>query len=407
MKKNKMEVLNKAMFYTLVFLVPVNLGYHFVLKSSYLNGLLIDYLIPTLYVQDLVAVVWVVLNAGILTKQFRKEDKFLVWFIFSVFLSALSSIYLVVSMVSAARLLLYVMVMTVVRFRYVSKVMFKKVTTITAVWTILLSLLAFLQWTGQGSVFDNYLFFGEQPYSSSTPGVNIENFFGNAKVPPYGTFRHPNVLGGILSIVLIWFLFDIKEKLLFKISFILGLVALFLTLSKFSWLSFLLGAGLLALFKLNNNKEHAYKVGLGVAALIIVTSLQLPFTPNIKGIHNKPSFYRRAHLLRSSYHLISQRPLFGTGYGASTAYMDKYLPPKHDIRFAQPVHNILVLLLVEGGVFSLLFFSLYLFKKVRKSIGYPVMFVTIVQVVFLGMFDHYFFTIHQPQLLLWLILGFI
>ena len=44
---------SKILFYVLVFLLPVNLGLHFVIKDAYVWGLLIDYLVPTVFVQDI------------------------------------------------------------------------------------------------------------------------------------------------------------------------------------------------------------------------------------------------------------------------------------------------------------------------------------------------------------------
>ena len=43
----------KKLFFLLILLLPLNLGKHFVIKDSYVLGLLIDYLIPTIFVQDI------------------------------------------------------------------------------------------------------------------------------------------------------------------------------------------------------------------------------------------------------------------------------------------------------------------------------------------------------------------
>ncbi|MFC1756169.1 hypothetical protein ACFLZK_02135, partial [Patescibacteria group bacterium] len=85
----------------------------------------------------------------------------------------------------------------------------------------------------------------------------------------------------------------------------------------------------------------------------------------------------------------------------------KYLPPKHDVRFAQPPHNMFVLLFAEAGVLALMSFTLFIFRKIKASCRNDLFFISMLQILFLGVFDHYFFTIHQPQLLFWLILGFI
>jgi hypothetical protein len=295
--------------------------------------------------------------------------------------------------------------MLVIKYKFRGEETLKKMVYIFSTSVILLSLLAIQQWVGQGSVFDNYLFFGEQPYSISTPGINVENFFGKARVPPYGTFKHPNIFGGILSIVLVWFLFYMGKSKVIKVAFVSGAIALFLSLSKFAWISFVLGAAFHLMLKKKN--RHMQKIALVITGLSIALALFLPYFPEISGFSEKPSYYRRADLLNSSYRLISLDPLFGVGYGSSTAYIDKYLPSKHDIRFAQPPHNIFVLLLTEAGAFALLFFTMFLFKSVKKSFRNPIIFTSLMQIIFLGIFDHYFFTIHQSQLLLWLVLGLV
>lgn len=403
--KNKIKLINRATFYALIFLIPLNLGYHFALKQSYVNGILIDYLIPTLYIQDILSVILLVLNFNILSREIRNIDKYLAWFLFSVFLSVLASDIFIVALTHLVRLLIYVGVMLVVKGAYRKEDFKKDIVKVVGVWIVMLSVMAVFQWRWQSAVFDNYLFFGEQPYSSSTVGINIENFFGTAKVPPYGTFRHPNIFGGILSIVLIWMLFYWKKNWAYKFIFILGAVTLFFTLSKFSWISFLLG--FVFYFLLRRKDAKVYKIALWTTGLVVFLSLLLPYVPKIPKIYDKPSFYRRDHLLQASYRMIEKKPLFGFGYGLSTAYIEKFLPLRHDIRFSQPTHNMFVLLLAESGVFSLLFFSLYLFKKLRSAVGNKMLFISLVQIMFLGMFDHYFFTMHQPQLLFWVIMGLI
>lgn len=396
------EKLKNTLFYIIIFLLPLNIGYHFIINDAYINGLLIDYLIPTIYIQDILVSIFLFMNVKEL---FKSRDKYVTWFLFSVLLATWSSTFFISSLASFTRLVLYVGFMVVVKSKFSGKDYFDRAVTVFGVTTVLLSVLAICQWVNQGSVFNNYLLFGEQPYTVSTPGINIENFFGHARVPPYATFRHPNILGALLSIVLLWFLEKTKVNKIFVVPFVIGLVALFLSLSKFAWISFLIG---LAYFLANKlNKEKIKTLTLRFVAVSIAASLFLPFLSGPKSLLEKPSFYRRADLLDSSYKLISKKPLFGVGYGISTAYIDKYLPPKHDVRFAQPPHNMFVLLFAEAGIFAVSFFSLYLFKMLRKASENSVFLISMMQILFLGVFDHYFFTIHQPQLLFWLILGFI
>jgi O-antigen ligase len=153
--------------------------------------------------------------------------------------------------------------------------------------------------------------------------------------------------------------------------------------------------------------KYAKKTVMAILGIFLMISLLLPYIPDLGGIHREPSYYRRSDLLNSAYRLVSIRPWFGVGYGTSTAYIDKYLPLEHDLRFAQPPHHIFVLLLVESGALALLFFSLFIFGKLRESAGSPVLFISLIQMLFLACFDHYFFSMHQAQFLWWFVLGFV
>ncbi|MDC0449238.1 hypothetical protein OAL67_01385, partial [bacterium] len=79
-----------------------------------------------------------------------------------------------------------------------------------------------------------------------------------------------------------------------------------------------------------------------------------------------------------------------------------------DIRFNQPVHNIFILTQLESGIFGLFFFVMLLTICVKKALvsRHTLLLISLIQIMFLGSFDHYFITIHQTQLFLWLIIGF-
>jgi hypothetical protein len=88
---------SKLLFFLLVLIIPLNVGKHVVLRESYVSGLLVDYLIPTIYVQDIVALL---LLLAAVVEAFNSKKTFfaspalavLAVFLFAVFLSALSSL---------------------------------------------------------------------------------------------------------------------------------------------------------------------------------------------------------------------------------------------------------------------------------------------------------------------------
>jgi len=106
--------------------------------------------------------------------------------------------------------------------------------------------------------------------------------------------------------------------------------------------------------------------------------------------------------------MIRDRPLFGVGFNNSVILMDSYNTDSNDISFVQPVHNIFLLVFSECGVLSFLLFCLFLILIVEKLINssyFYVFFVSILQILILSSFDHYFITMHQTFLLLWVVLG--
>ena len=59
--KEKLLGLSKKIFFILIFLIPVNLGKHFEIFSSFVGGVLVDYLVPTIFVQDILILLIILL----------------------------------------------------------------------------------------------------------------------------------------------------------------------------------------------------------------------------------------------------------------------------------------------------------------------------------------------------------
>ena len=76
--KNK-NLLYQFLFGLIIFLIPSNLFFKVLESSAYVNGLLIDYLIPKLYLSDLVIFAlfswWVIDHQKTILKKFKKTIK--------------------------------------------------------------------------------------------------------------------------------------------------------------------------------------------------------------------------------------------------------------------------------------------------------------------------------------------
>lgn len=152
--------------------------------------------------------------------------------------------------------------------------------------------------------------------------------------------------------------------------------------------------------------------------------------------------------------MIKDQPLTGFGNGTFTVNMKNYSPAPHEWWQYQPVHNIYLLINSELGIIGLILFLIFVFSvlkmaylkhnknydfhpptfllklfhvkqlpnyalnKPNKSMGEEIsagkretilftrlMLAVFVGFLFIGLFDHYFWTLQQGQLTFWLVLG--
>jgi O-antigen ligase len=409
----------KKLFYFIVFTIPINLGKHFIVKDSYVHGLLIDYLIPTVYLTDLLIAILLIWWVVTLIKS--RKPRYVtvkspviilsVLYIFSLFLSFLIAPRLLPALDQLIVTVLHIGFFLYVIEEFYFKTDLKKLVCVLSVSVLLVSILGLVQWLKQGSVFNNYLFFGEQPYTYNTTSIVKEYVFNRAMIPPYATFRHPNILAAFLSISLIVIIANIgffKRRFYWWFVVALGALNIFLSWSKITWFCFAFSLALLFLFNRFGKKILLPVLALSGAAILALNLLPLTHFDN-----TDPSLYMRGDLINASVKLIAQHPLFGVGLNNITVFISNYLTRSEFLKFIQPVHNIFLLLLTESGFFSALLFvaliSYVVYKTVKSAYlpnftGYYLV-ITLFQLVFLGSFDHYFLTITQTSLLFWLTLG--
>lgn len=384
------------LFYLILFLLPANLAKHFPLASSYVSGILVDYLIPTVYLTDILIISLLVI------KPIKKIPKAVIIFL----LCLLPSIISADSFLPALYKFLKILELSLFGlWTYQHKSIISKTTVIKVISfsVIFQSLLAIGQWLRQGSLF-GYWFFGEQPYNPATPGIDkIIWFDGSLKIPPLGTFPHPNVLAGFLVISLTLILYQLFKGPFLRskagpywIAFIFGLITLFLTFSLSAWLACLLitvPSLLLSIYP----KIKALMISAGLILIVLSLSLQFSF------LAPESSFSRRSQLNKISWQMFLDHPLTGVGLNNFTVSMEKYGYVSAATRFLQPVHNLYLLILSETGLLGLAAFIYLLFSIFKKSSNSVFRFSFFV-LIFLGLFDHYFFTLQQGLLLLTLFL---
>lgn len=384
----------KLLALALLLALPINLAKHFESKASYVNGLLVDYLIPAVYLIDVLCVVFLVVAVFVLRPNFAKF-KFFIWFGFVALLTASVSTRSVPSLSAAAHLILYILTAIYLRSVFEQKILTKNEVIKIAYFHLVTSgALGLAQFILQRSVFSNYLILGEQPYTSGTYGIALENFFDRAVVPPYGLFTHPNILAGFLGALILLIVVYDAGFLKSKIKLAVLSISVFTFLMCFSYLTLIFLILALALIKF---PKFAYAAVILLPILLTSAQLIITSPTNI-------SIYRRNAFAIAATQVFINKPFFGTGYFSYTIESQKYLQPKtlSDYKFIQPAHNVFLLLASETGLIGvgLLVFGLLQVVAKAKPRCLPlfVFFAGILSV------DHFVLTSPQFNLFFWTLL---
>ncbi len=391
----------KKLLYLIVFLIPLNLGKHFEFSDNYVNGLLVDYYIPTIYIQDLLIITLLILWLVKGLSYSRKTPFYLIFSLTVVFTFLLISSYIngnyLSTYINIGRLFLYTCLSLYV-YTNIEKISeITDVVKFLSVSSLIVGSIGILQWLNQGSIFNNYLVLGEQPYTFSTVGVVRDSFFGFTRVPAYGLFRHPNIFAAFLVVVTTLLINFISKSLVsrkFYLVIITNIICLIFTLSYYSW--FVLVFGFCVFYILKFKRE--LKAPMVVFSLLLTLLLQLlpligemSFGSRIFDI----SIRRRSYMLGESFNVATEHPIFGAGLFQHIRYINNYSDAIGDSRFIQPVHSILALVFADTGfivaTILIFFFIHFMFRNLSTSVS--------VVLLMLMAFDHFFLTSHQALLL--------
>jgi len=258
-------------------------------------------------------------------------------------------------------------------------------------------------------------FLGEPHLSETTAHLAKIAWDSFTWIRAYGTFPHPNILGGFLVIsILSTFLYVPTKKhereLLLLIQF-LGLIA---TCSRSALLALACSLIFLSLRYLKNIREKSTKI---VVLFISIFSLELLALFWSRGTFpwNDPAIISRWTGYKEALKLFWQYP-WGVGWNHYTLYLDQFTPTPLMPWDYQPVHNIYLLILSETGLLGFLFaltaIGLF-FKKMHmlhKKLSTPalkfrqrIFFLMGLSILLISAFDHYWITLEQGRLLLVLV----
>ncbi|NJN45070.1 MAG: O-antigen ligase family protein [Anaerolineae bacterium] len=281
------------------------------------------------------------------------------------------------------------------------------------------------------------------PLSLDWPGVLfpvtkgasvVETADGVRWLRAYGTLPHPNLLGGFIFTMLsapVLILLTRKTHLVATLSvIIMAVILLAITFSRSAWLGVGILFGILVLNRKSFMKIRFRMLFFVIIGIFILISLSLsPLVFPRLGVSEtdteQVSIFTRHWLVERTWELIQERPVFGTGIGTYPIALSKHVEPHFGI---EPVHNVLLLAVEELGIFGVvciffigitittkILFDLHLFPSFRKNEPNGVLITpkpnvvvfsgTLIGILVICGFDHYFWTLAPGRLMFFTVLG--
>lgn len=398
-------MIDKIIFLLILFL-PTQLSRHFWLRESYLFGLRIDYLSPTVYLQDLLVLPLIILFLRKYHKQFRQKKYFLFTGLYLI--TSLLNIYFSLSPIISffywlriSELVLFVLALG----KYSKQTLnyLQKLLPLTVVFEFGL---AVVQMIKQGSLGGVFWLLGERSFNIFTPGIARADWLGQVVLRPYGTFSHPNSLAGFILVALV-FIFAKKElKTLDQLSLVAGCLLLFLSFSRTVWLTVFVLAFVYVLYLLKENfREWRLKLSFKYLATLSILPLTVFFFTQTAIAPS--SFTVRQDLGELALKLIKSSSLLGVGGNNFVIALAQNQRVWEWLYWLQPVHNIFLLLAAEIGLVALVLFSVLMFIAMKRSLLVSCYWLSVAlfAVILTGLFDHYWLTLIQNQFLFAVVLG--
>ena len=420
------DKVSKIFFYLLILFLPTQLGKHFWPNFSFVFGLRLDYLSPTFYFTDFLILAIFIFSLGSFLKSLIKI-KTVSLILFIVFLISLIGGILFSKNYSAG----WYGFIKLIEFSFLAFYvknnfnLFKKeiIFACFLAGIVFEASLSLFQFFNGGSLNSFLYFLGERTFTSQTPGIANASINGQLVLRPYGTFSHPNVLAGYLIIAMLYLLLFFSKKIkrfFLFLGIVFGTASLLLTFGRMA--IFLWTAYLVLLFRFLIPEK--YKKELSNLRIVLFLSIFIFLFLFIFFFFQNSVFFQRflstklsdepviqrQELISESLIMFAKNPVFGVGLN-NFFYNINYLSLEKKTMLIQPVHNIFLYTLSQTGLTGIFFLTYILFRSFKnilkkassKEKAYLLM--GLFSVIFLGMFDHYFLTIQQGQILLTLIIG--
>lgn len=334
----------------LSFLLPTQLALHLDYFNSTVYGFRIDYLIPTIYLTDIIALL--IVFFGI--KKLKFNYKYILYIIFvgiNIYISSYQIASFYKWMKITEMLLLGIIIFSTKKFN-----IFKNFVKPLSYSVSIACVLGIWQFLIKGSVGGLFYWLGERNFIFNNP--NITPY-------PYSTFSHPNSFAGFL---LVFGIFLLQHKKRFDTKYFWILVSLVgINLILTNSLNVFITIGLLLILKFRKNMAFGF--------------LTLDFGQRF--------ITHRLELIKAAFTMLKSHFLFGVGLNNFIPNLVKVSNTFLNAWELQPVHNIFLLVFSETGIFGLIVF-LSLFININFEL---------LAILLTGLNDHYWLTLQQNILL--------
>lgn len=429
----KLEKILEYGVYLWIFLLPWQIRYFY---EAQLKGGVWEAGSLSIYISEILLVVLILINFILWLKQTSKKlscknIKFtnpifwLLIFVAWAFTSAWWSVLPALSIYYGLKLILALGIIWLVKS---DKISFSRVAIMLLASGLIQGLLAISQFLNQLVWGSKWL--GMAWQDPQNLGVSVVDTGLRRWLRAYGTFPHPNILGGFLTIVLafcfylyeqtdrLWQQLKNKQLEIFKTTVLFATMIIFsgllLSFSRAAWLATGL-IFLIILIQLIFKKSFvSWSTFLKLFLLIVFTGAiwisvyTEPFLTRVKASERleKFSINQRIDSYQDAWQTFKQKPLLGTGVGVYTYSLHQQHPERY-VWDLQPPHNTFLLILVELGLVGFILF-LIIFLLIVKNIFYQSQIFSIMTLLFfLMLFDHWWWSLSFGIHLLFLFFGLV
>lgn len=361
-----------------VFSIALNSSLSFISENSYVRGVLIDYLIPRLYLSQILILILLILFLRVS----KRNLKVLLLLVVFLIINVVFSLNPTVSLFYISRRLIFLPFLFLLFSFNTPKINYRFLYVLNFAYLIVLV----VQFVSRSSVF-GYFPFGFYPFEGVGVRLDYLSFYGTKHVLPLGNFPHPNVFAAFLSFINLLYLSNFKGNKNLHLSYFLLIINVLscALLGSITSVIFHLLVALVILL-------HSKSLKIVAFALVPIFLLIITYQSSFKNI----SVTSRVDQYHTSLFLLKTNPITGAGVGnyvPSIMLYENFLGRTFEL---QPVHNIFILYLVEFGTVGFIFLIFLVYKNKKYLKLTPFLFYIFI----FGVFDHFLFTLNQGLLLL-------